>query len=52
MTMLQWADNLKDKIDGWRTMSEATFARQCYEQGLSVNKTQKAIEQMRSGKSN
>lgn len=49
MTMVQWNDRLQDKVFGYQTVTEAVFARQCFDQGLSVNKTQKAIEDMRKG---
>lgn len=52
MTMQQWNENLKDKIYDYRTMTEAAFARQCFDQGLSVHKTQQAIERLRKGESN
>ena len=49
MTMMQWNERLQGKVDGYRTLTEAAFARQCFNQGLSVHKTQQAIEQMRKG---
>lgn len=52
LPIAMWNDRLKDKLFGYRTSTEAVFARQCYDRGLSVHKAQKAIEQMRLGKSN
>lgn len=52
VNMMQWNNNLQDKVDGYRTMTEAAFARQCFDQGLSVHKTQQAIEKLRKGESN
>lgn len=49
LSMMQWNDRLTDKIDGYKTATEAIFARQCFESGLSVHKTQRAIEKMREG---
>lgn len=49
LTIVQWNDRLKDKVDGYRSITEAVFARQCYDQGLSVHKTMRAIEKMREG---
>lgn len=49
VTMMQWNERLQDKVFGYRTITEAAFARQCFDQGLSVNKTQRAIEDMRKG---
>ena len=49
MTMIQWNERLKDKVFGYRTMTEAAFARQCHDQGLSVHKAEQAINSMRKG---
>lgn len=49
MTVQQWNERLKDKVDGYRTMTEAAFARQCHDAGLSVHKAEKAINSMRRG---
>lgn len=49
MTMQQWNERLKDKVDGYRTMTEPAFARQCYDNALPVHKAEAAINQMRNG---
>jgi hypothetical protein len=50
--MALWNERVQEKVDGYRTMTEAAFARQCFDQGLSVHKTQQAIEKLRKGESN
>jgi len=47
--MTQWNDRLKDKVDGYRTLTEAAFARQCFDAGLSVHKAEQALNSMRKG---
>jgi hypothetical protein len=49
VTQPQWKDRLDEKVNGLRTIEEHAIARLCWEHGMSVHKTQRAIEDRRKG---
>jgi len=49
VTVVQWKDRLEEKVGGLQSVQEVLIARQCWDSGLSVHLTQKAIEDRRKG---